>query len=255
MSTVNAEVQQNQSYVNSFINHPITIATRKMICGGVIEICSTVAATAFLYQVVVKRMLNPLASHTYRNSIPPIVVVGPVLEEVLFRQLLQGSLHMVQRFNNRFIAKKPPSHQDLKIQEHFRVTVTAVIFGGVHLQNSHKNVFSAVKQFSLATLGGFSYGYLAEKYNTISLSILAHGINNAIAVLPMIYLNKSNRDFITLSCITSMVALKILCIKLGTSDDIQNKVKSLANDAKTSVANMIEKVNKKFSVAPVPVSV
>jgi len=109
-------------------------------------------------------------------------IVGPILEEVMFRGALLGGLKACQYGYNKIrycINKYEPSETDLKVQEIFRVRVSALIFGVVHFTNYPTVTAFAVFHVSTCILGGLTYGYMAEKTNSVILPIFLHSFFNA----------------------------------------------------------------------------
>lgn len=101
-------------------------------------------------------------------------VLAPVVEEVLFRQVIQGAF--------KKLAEKVLPDQDvtlfsqtMKLAVLVAVVATAVLFGLVHLGSG-----LGIVQVILATSTGIVYGILKEKYG-LTASISAHMTNNAVA--------------------------------------------------------------------------
>ncbi|MBA3720986.1 MAG: CPBP family intramembrane metalloprotease [Parachlamydiaceae bacterium] len=253
MNGINAATQSIRTNINSFVCHPAVQTTKKLVYGATLEIVSVTASSIFLKEVVAKRMLIPIAPDAMKAAIFTGVVLAPIVEEILFRQLLQGFLHMLQKFKNRFIAKEAPNPQNLKAQEIFRVRVTAVLFGCVHLLNPHTHVIFAAIQFTSATLGGLCYGYLSEKYNTISLTILAHGMHNALLCGAVCYGHKGKGVKAVLLLI-AVIAQKKFWFTFGCSDVIQNKFNTITKSVKCYVANTADHISKRIN-PPIPIGV
>jgi hypothetical protein len=91
-----------------------------------------------------------------------------------------NTILLIQSLCNRFILKENLSEEDRRIQQLFRVHLSAFLFAAVHLFNPHETVLSALIQFSVAYISGVSLAYMMEKYYNLSATILAHGIHNAI---------------------------------------------------------------------------
>jgi hypothetical protein len=112
-----------------------------------------------------------------------ITVVAPLTEEVIFRGIIQHGIGLGQWGWNRFVIKKELTEEELAIQRTWRVQVTAFVFGAAHLRNSKPSALQVVWSY----FGGVTYGYLSEKYGTLSLSILSHGLNNILAMTMIFY--------------------------------------------------------------------
>lgn len=82
-------------------------------------------------------------------------VIGPILEEIVFRKIIFGSLH--KRFNFMIAA-----------------LISSVIFGLVHMEIEHLLLYSAM---------GFTFAYLYVKTNRILVPIFAHVAMNTLVVL------------------------------------------------------------------------
>ena len=160
-----------ENYIEPVIYHPIT----QLAFQFAIEVVKIVAAKMFL-EFLGKRFLNETSKMKPREVFI-ITVFAPVVEEILFRGILLRSIHAMQKVlnNQNGLTEEAP-------QQKFRVHLSAFIFAAAHLTNPHKTMTSALMQFTWTYFGGLSYGYLSEKYNTLSVSILAHGFNNFLAV-------------------------------------------------------------------------
>ncbi|HJA41742.1 MAG TPA: CPBP family intramembrane metalloprotease [Firmicutes bacterium] len=95
--------------------------------------------TTFLYYII---------SFTY------IVVVGPIVEELVYRG---GILMSLRRFGDKFA-----------------ITVSAILFGLMH-----GNILQAI----FATIVGFVLGYICVKTNSLRYCIIIHMLNNFVSLL------------------------------------------------------------------------
>lgn len=138
-------------------------------------------ALAYGFNYMMARQLTKIAPEN-SEFIEMGVNIAPIVEEFMFRWALLNTLSLLQKGKNyvytRFL-KKEVSEEALKAQLVFRVRVQAVLFGFVHYFNEQKSIIQVV----LSGIGGLTYGYLAEKYDTIALGVIAHGINNGLASL------------------------------------------------------------------------
>lgn len=123
-------------------------------------------------------------------------VLGPVLEEIVFRgallsgaKLLQQGYNQIRRWTHH---QHNPSEAELKAQEIFRVRVVAITFGFLHLWNRDRLNLRAVFHVCSCTLGGLSYGYLKEKTNSLALPIIAHCSTNLILTIGPDFLENLN---------------------------------------------------------------
>ena len=114
-----------------------------------------------------------------------VIILAPVLEEFLFRGVLLTSLEMMQKGYNvvrHYSHNHEMTKAEIKAQMVFRVRITALVFGLAHLANGHKPIELAV-QVTHCIFGGLTYGYFKEKRRSISLPIILHATNNALAVM------------------------------------------------------------------------
>ena len=99
-------------------------------------------------------------------------IIGPILEEIVFRKIIFGSLH--KRFNFLISA-----------------LASSVIFASAHGEFEHIILYSAI---------GFTFAYLYVKTNRIIVPILTHvGMNTFAVVSQFLYregLNKEVQAFI-----------------------------------------------------------
>ncbi len=138
----------------------------------------------------------PLHDHFF------ILVEVPLLEEITFRGLLLPGIHLLQKGWNRFILKRELTEQEERIQRLFRIHLAAFVFAGVHyFDGIHgplpKGILLGITL--LPYLAGVLYGHLTEKFHTLSLSLLAHGIHNflfrTLPFLPFLIAGVINKLF------------------------------------------------------------
>lgn len=165
------------------------------------ETVKLVAATCFLD--ILSASLAKGTSQQTTKLIYLAVVLAPITEESLFRGILLKTIHTIQNLYNHLILEREPTVKEMESQQKFRVHFSAFIFGAVHLLNPHKNIVTAITQFAEAYLTGVSFAYMSEKYHTLSITILTHGIHNALCI-PMqsltsfeYYLNAKTAFFMT----------------------------------------------------------
>ncbi|WP_316572834.1 type II CAAX endopeptidase family protein [Neobacillus sp. YIM B06451] len=82
-------------------------------------------------------------------------VIGPILEEIVFRKIIFGSLH--KRFNF-FVS----------------ALISSVIFAAAHMEFEHILIYSAI---------GFTFAFLYVRTNRIIVPIIAHVTMNTLVVL------------------------------------------------------------------------
>ncbi len=153
-----------------------------------IEAIQIVAVGIFLE--VTRSFFLQATARLSQRDIFCITFVAPMAEEIIFRGVIVHVIHELQKGWN-YVLKKELTEEEQRVQQLFRIHLSASLFALAHLTNSHKNATSALIQFSWTYLAGVSYGYLHEKYHTLSISMLAHGVNNLLAVSGMIFKRSS----------------------------------------------------------------
>jgi membrane protease YdiL (CAAX protease family) len=170
-----------ENYIDPVIHHPVSQLAFRMV----VEVVKIVAAKVFL-EFLGKQFLNQVAKITPRE-IHIMTVFAPVVEEIIFRGVLLRGIQLTQKAWNWNDNRNDLTDEEEATQLKFRVRASALIFAAAHLMNPHKNIYSALIQFTWTFIGGLTYGYLSEKYKTLSVGILAHGLNNSLAVAASIY--------------------------------------------------------------------
>jgi hypothetical protein len=160
---VKMQVKENYSFYENYFeplqDNPFV---RYTFAVGV-EVVKVVAAKCFL-ELLCTKFITPTEKVPF-NRIYVVVVLAPVIEEILFRGIFLRCVYWAQ--------KEPDTDEERVEQLTYRVHLTAMVFGLLHWPLG-KGPFNAVTAY----LGSIGYGYLTEKYDTIALSILAHGIGN-----------------------------------------------------------------------------
>lgn len=166
-----------ENYIQPMIHHPLT----QMAFQITIEVIKILAVKFFL-EILTKRLSAGISDGATRKLIHGVVVVAPIVEELLFRGVLLRMIHLIQLSCHHILFGREPSEEEKRHQQTFRVHLSAFLFAAVHLNNPHETVKSAIIQFVEAYAAGVSYAYLSEKYKTLSVTILTHGIHNALCV-------------------------------------------------------------------------
>lgn len=135
----------------------------------VLEIASIYLATTIL--VIGSSVFIPLTSRNFYT-----IVTGPILEEVCFRGIMQNGIRLGQTAWNWRRGQEPT-----QAQLAFRVRITALTFGAIHLLNPGA-LSNRIFQSVAAGIGGVAYGYLAEITGTLATTILLHGLHNGLCV-------------------------------------------------------------------------
>jgi len=125
--------------------------------------------------------MNKYIDFIMRNP-KAVIVKGPVLEELVFRGLLQPVLTKGVAFIYGDKEIEVFNHK-IKIAEAVGVTASSVLFGMAHLTNG-----TGVQQVISTTLTGLVLGTLKNRYGLLSATS-AHMTNNAIGwgLLAMIH--------------------------------------------------------------------
>ena len=166
-----------ENYIEPVIHHRVCQIAFRVVT----EIVKILAAKIFL-ELLCRRFL-PGNANLSSKKIFLDVVVAPVVEEILFRGIFLGTIYLAQ--------KADIGEGEERIQRVFRVHLSALFFAAAHLANPHPDMTSALLQFAWCYVGGVTFGYLTEKYHTLSVGILAHGFNNALVTAAM--LSPSNK--------------------------------------------------------------
>lgn len=167
-----------QDIIN-FIDPIVESRTFQVVSAVVVEMVKIIAAKAFL-ELLTKKFLSDVNSKV-TPRIYNVVILAPVLEEIFFRGMLLPGIHLAQKGWN-YLRGNELTDEELETQQVFRVHLSATIFGAVHLFNPHETVSAAIHQFGWTYFLGISWGYMSEKYQTISVCILSHGFNNALVI-------------------------------------------------------------------------
>lgn len=167
-------------YVYPLIDHPVARVAYQVVA----ESIKVIAATVFL-RYVTRHIFN-------ETKLPPTfvfvaVIAAPLIEELVFRGFIQRGIRVIQEGWDHFIAQRAPAAQDLEMQRIFRVKLTSLLFAAAHLTNSHSSLVGKVAQFTACYYGSLGYGYISEKYKTLSLPIFAHGMGNLAVCCAMAY--------------------------------------------------------------------
>lgn len=167
---------EKESFIDHYIQPLIDSPLSELAYSASIEIVKILAAVIFL-DMAGRVFLKQSRKWTY-GKISEDIIVAPLLEEIFFRGLLQRGIQALQYVYHN---EEEPMEEQKFFQQAFRVHTTALIFGLAHLLNGNDFKGSLI-QCSWSYIGGVIYGHLSEKYNTLSLAILAHGINNGMWV-------------------------------------------------------------------------
>lgn len=198
-------------YIVPVINHPIS----RFVRGTAVELIKIVAAKIFL-ECVLEKALSQAKMPV--KAAWTIAVAAPVIEEIIFRGAVQRGIGLAQKGWNYYVIQRELTQEELAVQRTWRVQISAIVFAAVHLTNFHPTKVSKLVQFTWCYLGGVAYGYLSDRYKSLSVSILAHGFNNMLIVCVAAYADPK----IALTCLAGIVINPVAAYTLGKPEWIQN---------------------------------
>lgn len=175
----------NRQIIVDYVDFVVHHRAVQVVSTVTVEMIKIIAAKIIL-EFVGKKFLHDKNSTMTDREIYATTVFAPVAEEIIFRGILLQGIYLAQRGWNHYFDLKL-TDEDRKAQQVFRIRLSALIFAAAHLTNPHKSSVSALIQFTWTYFGGITYGYLTEKYQTLSVSILVHGVNNSLAVAGRVY--------------------------------------------------------------------
>lgn len=172
-----------EPYVKSIANaHPVI----RFPIQATIELVKIVAATAFLELLSQALFKKGSYSKQWKAPIFFITVTAPFVEEFIFRGIVLRGIHVLGKGAKCVILRRELTENEVLIGQIVRIQISAILFAAVHLFNPYpRNVL--IKQFVGAYVYGNLLGYLSEKYQTLSVAILAHGMNNSLVIAMEVY--------------------------------------------------------------------
>ena len=165
-----------ENYVEPVIYHPICQWAFRIT----LELVKIFAVKFFLDYL--SGDISQGTSEEMTRKIYRAVIIAPLVEEIVFRGFVVVGIKAMQSMYNAGLLKCEPTEEDKRVQQIFRIHLSAFLFAAIHLNNLHKTVPRALIQFVEAYIAGLSLGYLSEKYQTLSATILSHGIHNALCI-------------------------------------------------------------------------
>jgi membrane protease YdiL (CAAX protease family) len=160
---------------------PVAICARLVVA----EVIKCVAVNYFL-ELSILKLFGQAKKVTLAYSIVRThVVIAPRAEEILFRGIIQQGLKLCQRKWHSLNYLKKASPEEQKIKKRVRIAVAAALFSMSHL-NRQASFNSNLIKLSVTFIAGMNYGFLSEKYCSLSLPILAHGVNNLLVHYAMV---------------------------------------------------------------------
>lgn len=170
------QIRQFNNYVQPVMLHPVS----QYVKFAVIEAVKILAAKLFL-EFLESQILSLKGSLIPKQKVYDTVVFAPLTEEILATGFIQNGIRLIQGKCN---GKKNLTQAEWKTQQAFRIHLTALIFASVHFLNPQKSMARMLLTFSWTYFGGLMRGYLSERYGTLSIGIILHGIHNSLTLLP-----------------------------------------------------------------------
>ena len=115
------------------------------------------------------------------------IIVAPVVEEIVFRGVIQNSIRGTQAIYNRIY---PPTDAQIANQRSFRSITTSILFGAAHVTNWSSLGPRCIIQVVHCSISGYQWANTMEKTKSIAWTILEHGINNAFGVCLMLHVGQ-----------------------------------------------------------------
>lgn len=111
-----------------------------------------------------------------------IVVAYPVIDELLARGLLQGSIHSIQHLWNTRVRAGKQTKDEENSQKRFRVRLAAFMHAATQLL-VYDNKVRQIVRFALTFFSGLSCGYLKENTKSLIPPICMRVMRNICIVL------------------------------------------------------------------------
>jgi len=173
----------NAVHFPSLKDHASAIASHpafQLAFQAIVEVIKIFTATIFL-----KLLTDQLFKGISQNSIvglpiSHITTYAPLIEEVEFR----GACFLGLRCVSEAMRKTPEEERPfLKI---LPVHLSSIAFAAAHLANPIPNCYK-VLQFAITYFLAVRWAYLVDKYHTLSIGILSHGIHNTCVMGTLFY--------------------------------------------------------------------
>lgn len=135
-------------------------------------------------------------------------LIAPVLEEIIFRGFV---LNALKKYG----------------------LVTAIIASSIAFAMFHMNPL----QIPVGLMTGLLLGYVAVKTNSIKLAIIIHIVNNALNVLPTLFLNDSDATLFTL-----IIVIIGIILLIGFIVSYKNDIKNLSKYEDCTILSKSKKI-------------
>jgi membrane protease YdiL (CAAX protease family) len=175
---ISSKLDENsiESRVSTCAQNSFTYSLFKGISVGVANLSALICLSNLLSYIpnIETTLANPERALEYMESnFTAEVIEAPILEEIVFRVLIQNFFHslatkIVPDTDVEIFSSK------LKLATLVSILATAALFGWAHITSG-----LGILHVILATISGITFGVLKEKYG-LTASISAHMINNAL---------------------------------------------------------------------------
>lgn len=144
-----------------------------------VEETAYVTTATLILNACVNRLFSEMGDVYSRAQ--DTVLLGPVVEEILFRTIFQGAIKEIQHFGFQYF-RGAATEAELASHKTFRIWTTSIAFGLIHATNTHETLALKIMQVYFSTFSGLSYCHLKENTGSTAPSIFCHAFNN---FLPM----------------------------------------------------------------------
>lgn len=148
----------------------------------IVETIKIAATAIFLHLLTQKFLISRVGdvASFYDLKISTVTVQAPIIEEIFCR----GWPFIASRLSQigwKYFRGHELWDAEYQCQSAIEIHLSALAFAAAHLANP-QSVATTVAQFATTYFYGVKYGYIVEKYRTLSLPILLHGTHNILAV-------------------------------------------------------------------------
>lgn len=148
----------------------------------IVEVIKITAASIFLHLLTQKFLIDRVGDvvSLYGSKISTLTVQAPIVDEILCRGYPFIAFRLSQ-IGWKYFRGHGLSDAECQRQSAIVIHLSALAFAAIHLANP-QSVTVSVAQFAVAYFYGVKFGYIVEKYRTLSLPILLHGTHNILSV-------------------------------------------------------------------------
>jgi membrane protease YdiL (CAAX protease family) len=150
---------------------------RELVKFSIVESAKICVVYCVLNQISLFSLLGtPLAPRRFLQ----IIVSDPLKEELCYRGALYTISRMYQYSLHKWIHGREASEEEQQLQKKACIHLTAAFFAASHIFVPYSSTYFRVKNLAYCYLNGVAYGYLASKFQTLSIPYLFHGTNNLL---------------------------------------------------------------------------